>query len=1099
MSEPHVKLATCPDVRSQRLDKVSSDAAFLWERLLWPRSALPVDRTATPRVSELVERWRWCAGGENHGALSRRLRWEGLELSAVRDHLAAGIEPSCRQQPAWIRTLYRIIEAGSRARSAGAVLSDSQEPIPFEHFLLPAVVVARAMLRKRCYLDGTSPLLSNDAKLVQQRNLLKQLATLAAPTLMFEFERQQSFGTTLLQRLGHQERGETNAPDDRYRKFIDHLLRDGGLSLFETYPVLGRMVATSVMTWIECNAELLQRLSADAAELSRRFADGQALGQVATLKTSLSDPHRGGRTVAVLGFTSGLRLVYKPKDLSLEQAFQHLLRWCNEHLQDLPLKLTTVFERADYGWVEFVEHEPCPNAVAVQRFYRRSGMLLCLLHALRATDCHCENLIARGEHLVLVDVETLMHPETQSIEESRPRQAPPESAQLLLFNSVLRTSMLPAWRFSADRKFAYDFSGLAGCHPEDAVRQKPVWRDINTDRMGLHSTPANQAPCGNIPMLDGVALSPNDHVPDICLGFERMYRLLLTQKPALLGTASPLNMLRDRRVRFLFRETQLYADVLKRLRSPQHLRCGIAFSVELDQLSRAFLVADDKPEFWPILRAESHALERLDVPLFMTNTSSGGLQLDSGQTLPIRGISRGRDDVLAQMRAFSAADLTLQIRIIQSSLHMRVAHEVSSGDVQSHDAGDMMSAQPQQLITAAGAIADELQSLAIADADGSVNWLGTSYSAESNRYQLTALGDNFYEGRGGVALFLAALHKTTGDVSSRRLALGALQPLRFRIRSLSTVAGARWARAVGIGGGSGLGSMVYALVKVGELLGDETLLDDAASLACGITPELIAQDKQLDVLGGAAGALLGMLALVRARPGSGVLNAAVACGRHLLTHSEAGDCAGRAWRTSDEQCLAGFSHGAAGISYALERLHVASGEGLFLDASIEGVAYEHSLFSPAKANWPDLRGVEQGQAPSYLSQWCHGACGIGLARLGSASLPTGVGRQRDIDSALAIAQRSGLQTMDNLCCGNFGRIETMLVAARELGKPELATQATQQANAVLERARVARGFRLFANLPTSVHNPGFFQGTAGIGYQLLRLAQPSLPCVLLWK
>ncbi|MBI4280495.1 MAG: hypothetical protein HY660_18735, partial [Armatimonadetes bacterium] len=37
-------------------------------------------------------------------------------------------------------------------------------------------------------------------------------------------------------------------------------------------------------------------------------------------------------------------------------------------------------------------------------------------------------------------------------------------------------------------------------------------------------------------------------------------------------------------------------------------------------------------------------------------------------------------------------------------------------------------------------------------------------------------------------------------------------------------------------------------------------------------------------------------------------------------------------------------------------------------------------------------------------------------------------------------------------------------------------------------------------LPVGVYSPGFFQGTAGIGYVLLRMAEPGrLPCVLLWE
>ncbi|MEQ8538204.1 MAG: lanthionine synthetase LanC family protein [Coleofasciculus sp. D1-CHI-01] len=53
------------------------------------------------------------------------------------------------------------------------------------------------------------------------------------------------------------------------------------------------------------------------------------------------------------------------------------------------------------------------------------------------------------------------------------------------------------------------------------------------------------------------------------------------------------------------------------------------------------------------------------------------------------------------------------------------------------------------------------------------------------------------------------------------------------------------------------------------------------------------------------------------------------------------------------------------------------------------MAYERSLFSPGVGNWPDLREFETtvrsgnpGRV-NYMTAWCHGATGIGLARLRS--------------------------------------------------------------------------------------------------------------------
>jgi lantibiotic modifying enzyme len=67
-------------------------------------------------------------------------------------------------------------------------------------------------------------------------------------------------------------------------------------------------------------------------------------------------------------------------------------------------------------------------------------------------------------------------------------------------------------------------------------------------------------------------------------------------------------------------------------------------------------------------------------------------------------------------------------------------------------------------------------------------------------------------------------------------------------------------------------------------------------------------------------------------------------------------------------------------------------------------------------------------------------------------------------------------------------------------RPQLRAAAEQQAAEVVARAAQTGAYRLFANLPRQVWSPSLFVGTAGIGYQLLRLAHPeTLPSVLLWE
>jgi lantibiotic modifying enzyme len=135
-----------------------------------------------------------------------------------------------------------------------------------------------------------------------------------------------------------------------------------------------------------------------------------------------------------------------------------------------------------------------------------------------------------------------------------------------------------------------------------------------------------------------------------------------------------------------------------------------------------------------------------------------------------------------------------------------------------------------------------------------------------------------------------------------------------------------------------------------------------------------------------------------------------------------------------------------------------------------------------------------------MTSWCHGAPGIGLARLGSLAILDTDEIRQEIEIALKTTQQYELNGIDHLCCGTFGRIEVLLTAARQLSKIELLEIAQKQASWVVTRSKQAGSFYLLPGFPKNIYIPNFFQGTAGIGYELLRLAYPDLlPSILLWQ
>src|SRR5262249_9547715 len=150
--------------------------------------------------------------------------------------------------------------------------------------------------------------------------------------------------------------------------------------------------------WRDSSAEFLARLALDHDLLARDFGDGKSLVRLTAVNTGAGDAHRGGRSVVVPSFDSGMKLVYQTRSLALDAHSRELAERLNGAGKVPPLARLRVFARGTHGWSEFVAAGPCRTLDEVRAFYRRQGSWLALLHALGATDSHYENLIAAGEH-----------------------------------------------------------------------------------------------------------------------------------------------------------------------------------------------------------------------------------------------------------------------------------------------------------------------------------------------------------------------------------------------------------------------------------------------------------------------------------------------------------------------------------------------------------------------------------------------------------------------------------------------------------------------------------------------------------------------------
>lgn len=1055
---------------------IAERTVFLQER--WGGEFVAKPQQDREKNARLVEKWRLTVAGGDPAVFAKRLALDQLPAAAVDELIGEVRWPDGQPLPVWLEIFQAIIAktreiSGENRQTAPEAPGDSGN---FNEVRALFLAVARDRLQAVC--GAGLNLADTKVRQALEGYLENWLARLCLPVLRREYKlflmgRQPVFSGAL--GLFANQAGDSAQDSDAYRLFIEKLYATGFRPFFAEYPVLARIVSTCILEWVESVAEFFQRLQADLPAIRQTFGKDAAGGFTHLLEArmGLSDRHNRGRTVFDLTFAAGCRLIYKPRSLTLEAAYNQLLAWLNKQ-GTVELKTLAILEREGYGWVEFAEHFPCTDEAAVKRYYERSGALLAVLTLLRGGDVHFENLIACGEYPVLIDLETLLQVEARFFQDRRYETSASHIANEALANSVLHTGLLPNWIVSPDN-VAYDVSGLAG----------PV-RHEDGPGGAKESGFAAWGGRNNIPVVNGRAAPPFAYEQQLVDGFTAVYDCFARYKQELLEPGGILERFSAQPFRFIFRATRVYDQLLARLLRPDVLADAVRWSIEADILARVLLKPQVQEYFvWPLVQAETRSLMELDVPRF-TGRSDGCALMLAEKTLPDFFAVRAYDQVTTRVEQLGGEDLDRQIDFLRASLRVHLRED-----------GGGAACVPSTAALAAADLLGQAESLARQLAAGVVAyngadaaWLGYEYLEPTTALQLRPVNYGLYSGLCGIALFLAAAGSMLPGRGFGELAWAAANAV---VRTVEDPLLRGRLEIAGIGGANGLGSLVYGLTGIAGFLQEPGFLQAATDAARLIEP-LLASDNRFDVTGGAAGAMLGLLKLYSVTGNNRILAGAQACAAYLLARQSRGG-----WLTIASRPAAGFAHGLGGIAYALARLYEFDRREELLTAAQAAIACENELYSPECQNWRDVRKIAEAETrEQFQSSWCHGAPGIGLARVGMLRFLPAKQLQADAENALKTTAALPLSRYDHVCCGNFGCVEALVTAGSRLKHAEWRQAGLSLAVAAVYRAKTAGSF----GLPFGMQKfaPGFFNGISGIGYELLRLAEPEkIPSVLLFE
>ena len=883
-------------------------------------------------------------------------------------------------------------------------------------------------------------------------------------------------------RLEGRLKGETS--EARWKYFLDISAERSywdGLSVH--YPTLPARVERLVGNRCAASLEFATRWAADRSRIAELC--GKPAGALIAVTFGAGDSHRGGRTVAIVSCAGG-RVVYKPRSLATEKMLAEFIAGIADDLgRPLPIRVPKVVAFDDYGWAEFVDHRYAADDAELGRFYEGIGQWLAVMRLIAGTDLHSENLIAAGESPVIVDCETLFTPNIPPFPSGFGDAI--DHAALLVSGTVLASGLLPS-RGTGLGFRGVDISGVGALPGQQPAILLPDIEDAGTDLARIGVAPTVIAISQNHP-----APRPSiaDFWPTVLGSFDELsdtFRRLDARG----DLRSRLKAFEDCRIRVVLRATETYSELARMLWHPVSLHNeekSRAYAEDL--LAKMAANVSTAPGDPAVIAAEVDDLLIGDIPVFSTVVRKGVLTGPAGvHWLSERNLA---DDALHNWRH---ADFLRERNFVRAAL---VCAFISEGSLPKEvslrpDAPDCENLDARRRREAASIMGDIVKA-AMHGRDGTVSWIAPVLSPSG--WAVRPLGEDLYGGLSGLAILAGAYMRETragrADPVAGADALFAslLRTLdMFEDKNASNRQKNLPLRPPLPGGYMGLGSQIWTRLRLSRWgLDHGDGVERAAALA-RVLPAAAAADDFLEVLGGTAGGIPPLLALVRQTGDAEFLQIARTLGDKLCDRAEwRGDRAHWIEQRSPNG-MGGFAHGVTGIGWSLFKLARATGDDRYHRTAEAAFAFEEALFDEGERSWLDLRGFDNIK---WAAGWCHGSVGIGLARWDLDRPLKNETTRRSLRLAAAASWQLGVGLNHCACHGDMGAWELIDLAISAGEGPEgLSRQ--QLLGAILtsiEEHGPISGMRRDAFVPS------LLPGLGGIAYQLLKAHPESgLPSIL---
>ncbi|MDR3566230.1 MAG: type 2 lanthipeptide synthetase LanM [Negativicutes bacterium] len=742
------------------------------------------------------------------------------------------------------------------------------------------------------------------------------------------------------------------------------------LNILESYPELTRTLQKITDNFIDQTYLLALRLTEDKPGF-KALTSLSSAHLLLECTPSEGETHNGSLTACTLTFTNGSKVVYKPRNLDIENRASILLEYLSKkadsHYSEWKIPLYIV--HPTHGWAKYFPQLPANDIADVQTYYRRAGFLLGYCTAFTTSDITCDNLICNTSHPIPIDLETIFYCVLNI--SSIPKE--------VRWNSA-KTSILPNWTWKGTDGIGADLSALGGLKEQYVSLNLYQHLEDDKDNGRFGTDGVKIYPGKNVLYLNGCIVSPWEYEREIQEGFTCFFETLKKHQAYVI---KKIRSFKGLTCRYVPRPTATYHYAIQ-----CSLHASLMCSTEKRKAFLTKILDNDNAPAVGFLPAEVNALLNIDIPY--AKSCVGELSFSephySGKGhLPPGSYLDGLSNSISYIENFTEARRRFEISQISNTLTaMRYMYE--------HDRKltTYTFRKEDNINDTCSSIQEKLKDIRFAQNSNidfliekisyelSNNGLWYGFHASPGGYiEYSELGEDLYYGLSGMAYGLAMIHqnKPIPKESILNILNEAYNRVNKKLHNRGTHLG---------GSHFGLSSSVLPLIITLKYFEDNRH-DELLSQYKSYFHSAISEDWWqkyfwgADLLSGMHGTLSVLTKLYELTKDNDFRE--LACNLYKKIDSELVLLNGkrlvqfdRSITTRNDSLLSGLSHGVMGCAYSIFYFYrtISKNQKIY-NTFVDFLDWELQQYDKNIKNWPDYR--RRSESTNGEFSWSHGLPG----------------------------------------------------------------------------------------------------------------------------